>query len=350
MGPNQPMQDVSLGVSINKRSHIMRIALIGVVLFSFCTCSELALCADTPRIALILQRGDSRIEEPLWTRMAELGWVRGKTLAVERREFGDNVDQVPAVTNELLKADVRAFVVPTAGVAARVREVTDRVPIIVITAGDLVEAGLAESLARPGGNVTGVQVLQVELAAKRLALLKAAIPGLSRVGVVMQVPSASWDPGSKGIYSSALREFQSAARSLALQLDTKIVHSKEDLDPAFASLRQMQVGGTLIFTNAFTFANREAITALAIDYRMPILCDSDEWVGAGALMAYYTPLAEMLRTTAEIVDKVLRGTNPRNIPVQQPITFRLALNLTTARNLGITIPQIIVQQADELVK
>jgi len=272
-------------------------------------------------------------------RLRELGWVYGRDFVVEQRAFGDRIERIPDLAAELIHTGVDIFVVEGAGDARRVQQVTHTIPIVTLRAGDLVEAGLAASLARPGGNVTGIQTLQPQLAAKHLSLLKEAIPRLSRAGILLE-----------GSYEAFLREAESGGKTLGIALQIVSIHGPDELGRAFSAFQAKRDQAVVVVRQPYLSTHAKTLMDLALKHRLPTISDTTRLAGQGGLMSYGFNHREIIRSAAEIVDKILRGAKAGEIPIQQETTFDLVINLKTTKALGLTIPPALLQRADEVIQ
>ena len=284
---------------------------------------------------------------PLWQSMRQLGWVEGQNLIVERR-FGESADQLRAGAADLVRLKVDVLFVSGAGLAKILQLETKTIPIVVGRAeGDLVAAGLVASLARPGGNITGSQILNHELAPKRLELLKALIPNLSKVALLQEEVSFSALPQMQARSDQATAI---AARTLGIELRVHIVRRGEELPAAFRTMRQNHDQAVMVSSLAFMFQHRKALADLAAAHRIPAIYEIRGFINSGGLMSYGVNGAEMDRRAAGYVDKILKGAKPGDLPVEQPTKFDLVINLKTAKALGLTIPQSLLGRADEIIQ
>jgi ABC-type uncharacterized transport system substrate-binding protein len=284
----------------------------------------------------------------LWyDRMRELGWTYGQHYVVERRVHDDQFERIPDLAAELMRSGVDIFLVAGIQVARRLQQVTRTIPIVVSDAGDLVQGGLAASLARPGGNVTGVQTLMPEVVGKHVALLKEAIPGLSRPGVLIagleaDRRSTTWGP--------MIREAETSAKALGLSLQIVTVPRVEDFDAAFSAFRTRRVQGTLVLRTPFLWTYRKSVIDLALKHRIATISDVPSFATDGGLLSYGYDLRELVRLLADTIDQILRGAQASETPIRQVTTFRLVINLKTAKALGLTIPPSLLQQADQVIE
>jgi putative ABC transport system substrate-binding protein len=284
---------------------------------------------------------------PFWQSMRQLGWVDGQNMAVERR-FGESPDQLRRGAAELVRLKVDVLFVSSAGLAKILQLETKTIPIVVGRAdNDLVAAGLVDSLARPGGNITGSQLLNDELIPKRLELLKTLVPNLSKVALLREDVTTSALPQ---IFDRYDQPITSAARSLGIEVHTFIVRRAGDLAPAFLGMKKNHDQGVMVASPAFMFVHKKAVIDLAAAHRIPAIYELQVFVEPGGLMSYGVNASEMQRRAAAYVDKILRGAKPADLPVEQPTKFELVVNLKTARALGLTIPPSLLGRADEVIQ
>jgi putative ABC transport system substrate-binding protein len=293
------------------------------------------------------QAAEFRSKNPFWLTLKELGWVYGQNLVAEER-WGESAEQLRAAAADLVRLKVDLLWTGGASLAKILQLQTKTIPIVVYQAGaDLVVEGFVSSLARPGGNLTGSQVLQGALVPKRLELLKALVPSLSRVALLQD-----------GITSVAISQVLTrytqqaavAARPLGLEVHTFVVQHRDALASAFLDMMKARDQGLLVMSSIFFFAKRKDIVDLALKHRIITLCEHSEYVEAGGLMSYGANSAEMLRRSAVYVDKILRGAKPGDLPIEQPNKFDLVINLKTAKALGLTIPPSLLQRADQVME
>jgi ABC-type uncharacterized transport system substrate-binding protein len=271
-----------------------------------------------------------------------LGWVEGRTITVESRFAAGDLDRLPALAAELVRLPVDLIVAAGGSPARAAKQATTTIPIVMVTGGDPVQAGFVTSLARPGGNITGVTNLQTDLISKRLALLKEAVPGVSRVGVL--APSGSLTA------PAMLREAERAARALGVELHLAEVADPSALEPALAALTTARVDALLALPSARFDAHHRQIVDLVARRQLPAIYHARWYVAAGGLMSYARDRVEEFQRTAAYVDKILKGAKPADLPVEQPTTFELVINLKTAQALGLTIPPPLLFQATEVIR
>jgi putative ABC transport system substrate-binding protein len=273
-------------------------------------------------------------------RMRELGWIEGVTFAVEYRWAEGRSERYAEIAAEFVRLNVA--VILTEGVAVpAAKRATAIIPIVFAVAGDPVGAGLVASLARPGGNVTGLSTQLADAAGKKLELLREALPGLRSLAII----------GDVGYPASVLEvsEVQAAARTVGLKVATLEIRRAEDIAPAFEALKD-HVEALYICGDALTTSNRSRILTFALSARLPTMSPNREQVEHGGFISYGPNFPDQFRRSAEIVDKILRGAKPGDIPVEQPTKFYLVVNLITARALGLTVPPTLLARADEVIE
>ncbi len=279
---------------------------------------------------------------PFAKALRELSWVEGKNLAIEDRWAEGRTERFPALAAELvgLKVDVIVTFSWTAAVAAK--NATATIPIVIVGAGDPVGTGLVQSLAHPGGNVTGLGDLSTELSAKRLQLLKEAVPKLSRVAVL-------WNAGDGGM-TLRMRAIQAASQQLAVTVRPLGVYSLDDFEVAFTAMTQERPDALFVVSDPLVTGNRKRILDFAAKHRLPAMYENRAFMADGGLMAYGPSFDDNFRRAAAFVDKILKGARPADIPVEQPMRLELVVNLKTAKALGLKLPQSILIRADEVIQ
>ena len=277
--------------------------------------------------------------------LRQLGYIEGQNIVTEYREAHGNVEQFANLATELARVGVDLIVAPNTPAARAARQATTTTPIVAAAMGNPVADGLISSLARPGGNVTGLTFLGPELTSKRLQLLKEALPNLSRVG-------ALWHREAYGArtMNEMLETTDVAARALRLQLQPVGVRSPAELDSAFFSMIHQDAQAVLIFPSPVFYIERRRIADLAQRYRLPSMFVDREFVQVGGFIAYGASLADLFRRSATYVDKILKGAKPADLPVEQPTEFDLAINFKTAKALGLEISPQLVARADVVVE
>ncbi|HEY2990634.1 MAG TPA: ABC transporter substrate-binding protein [Candidatus Binatia bacterium] len=274
--------------------------------------------------------------------LREVGYRDGKNIVIEYRGDPDRREsRLPDLAGDLVRLKVDVIVAldpPSAGAA---KNATKTIPIVIRTTDDPVRDGLVASLARPGGNITGLYSISAELIGKRLEVLKETVSGLSRVAVL-------WNPGAK-TYAHNFQETEAAARSLGLRLQSLEVRAPKDFENAFRAATKERSQALFPLRNPMIVNERKRIAELASKFRLPGIYDEREFVESGGLMSYGTNLADLYHRAATYVDKILKGAKPADLPVEQPTKFELVINLKTAKALGLTIPPSVLARADQLI-
>lgn len=276
--------------------------------------------------------------------MTDLGYKEGTNFTLEPRGADGRIERLPHLASELvaLKVDVIVAAATPAGRAAQ--DATTTIPIVVSAMGDPVSDGLVASLARPGGNITGTTFLGPELVPKRLAFLKQLLPRLSRVAVLWHSTAFS-----ERTTTDMLKETRNAGANLGVQLEFVDVRSPDELERAFSTIVRGGAEALLPLPSPLLFNERKRIVDLAAKHRLPGMFNSREFVQLGGLIGYGASIAELNRRSATYVDRILRGAKPSDLPVEQPTKFELLINLKAARTLGIDVPMVLQQVADEMI-
>jgi len=274
-------------------------------------------------------------------RLRELGWIEGRNVAIEYRWGEGRIERLAELAAEFVRLKVDVIVTSGTQQVVAAKQATSVIPIVFAAAGDPVGTGLVASLARPGGNVTGLSIQATDLAAKRLGLLREVVPGLRRLAIM-----ANSDQRAPVV---EMREVQATARTLGLEVVTSEIRRLEDIAPAFEALKG-RAEALYVCNDPLVTTNRISINTLAFGLRLPAMYNVREFVEAGGLMSYGPSFLDLYRRTADLVDKILRGVKPADIPVEQPTKFELAINLKTAKALGLTIPPSLLQRADQVIE
>jgi len=283
-----------------------------------------------------------RLWEAFFQGLRDLGYTEGRNLIVEGRYSEGREERLSELAGELVRLHVDVIVAAAGQPVHAVSRATTTIPIVMANHGDPVVSGLAASLARPGGNITGLSILNPEVTGKRLELLKVVVPGLTRVAVL-------WNPGNQ-IHRQDLGQAEAAARALGLQLQVLPVRSPDEYEGAFSVMVKERASALLVLGDLTVWFNRGRIAELAARNRLPAMYVQREHVEAGGLMAYGVNLADNYRRAAVYVDKILKGANPGDLPIEQPTKFELLINLKTAKALGLTIPQSLLERADQVIE
>jgi len=315
------------------------------MLFALCSPAEAQQAGKLFRIGFLdssTASGSASLVNAFRQELGKLGWVEGKNVSIEYRFAGQQAERLPDLAAELgaLKVDVIVASSPPSAFAAKK---ATTIPI-VISGGDPVGLGLVSSLARPGGNLTGVSSLTPELGTKRLAILKDAVPKLTRVGVL-------WWSGARTLQENQLKEIRPAALALKLKLDEiETEADAKSLESAFQTAKQRQVNGICTTGNRAFFGERKKIVELAVKYRLPTVYSQREFVDEGGLMSYGADYEDLFRKSAHYVDQILKGAKPGDLPVQQATKFEFIVNLKAAKQIDLAIPARVLERANQVIR
>jgi len=316
-----------------------------VMLFALCTAAGAQQPTQVQRIGYLsgvsLSAVAARIEA-FRQGLRELGYVEGKNIVIEWREANGNFDRFRELANELVRLKVDVIVSSGPAVTRVAREATSTIPIVMAQDTDPVGSGFVVSLAKPGGNITGLATLAPEMGGKQLELLKEIVPRLSRVAVI----GNSTNPGD----AQALRETVLAAGSVEVYLRYLDILDPKDIETAFRAATKGRADGLLVLGNPILNAHRKQIVDLAVKHRLPATYARPEFIDAGGLMYYGTNYNDLFRRAAGYVDKILKGAKPADLPIAQPTKFEFIVNLKTAKQIGLTIPPKVLARADRVIK
>ena len=289
--------------------------------------------------------GGPHLPEAFRQALRDLGYVEGHNVVIEYRDAEGKLERLPTLAAELVALKVDVIVAASILPALAAKQATRTLPIVFATAGDPVTTGLVTSLARPGGNVTGLSQLAPELVGKCLEQLTQAVPGVSRVAVLWQ-PDAFGERTEKDM----LKRAEVAARALGVRVQFVEARGPTDFDRAFSEMTRAHAGALILISSTMFFVERRRLVALAGKNRLPAVYTGRDYIEAGGLMAYGQNVAGFFRNAAAYVDKILKGAKPADLPVQQPTEFELVINLKTAKALGLTIPPSLLQSADQVIE
>jgi ABC-type uncharacterized transport system substrate-binding protein len=335
--------------SDNLKSKIQNRKLVGliaiVVAFALCGArAEAQQPGKVPRIGFLdpSTASSSAVRlEAFWQEMRKLGWIEGKNIAIVYRFAEQKAERIPELTADLVRLKVDLIMVTDGQSALAAKGAAPNTPMVITSAADPVRQGLVASLARPGGNITGLSSLSPDLITKRLEILKDTIPRLSRVGLLRS-------PGGTG---AQITEIRPAALALKIKLEEiETQFDAKGLESAFQIAKQKQINAIMPTTNRRFFAERKRIVELAGKYRLPAIYFQREFVDDGGLMSYGADYDDLFRRAAVYVDKILKGAKPADLPVQQATRFEFVINLKAARQIGLTIPARVLERADRVIK
>jgi len=320
------------------------IGVIGAGLLAAPLAAEGQQAGRVYRIGVLMNKASDQAEGRQWQAfrlgLRERGWIEGENIRIELREVEGNPSRLPELAADLVRRKVdltRGSLFTGAAKAA-----TSSIPIVFIAHADPVGTGHVASLARPGGNITGLAILQTELGAKGLELLRSVVPTVTRIAVL-------WHPGTPSA-APGLKALEEPARKLHLELQPVGARSAAELEGAFATMARARAQGVIVLATPIFFGERQRLGELAIAHRLPTMFQIREYAEAGGLMSYGGDLADLYRRAAISVDKILKGAKPGDIPIEQPTKFELIVNLKTAKALGLTSPQSLLQRADQVIE
>jgi putative ABC transport system substrate-binding protein len=328
----------------------MRCSVVGLLIFALgLLLAPFAAEAQSPskahRIGFLWNASPSlthHLLEAFRHGLYERGYMEGKDLTIENRYAEGNPDLLPGLAAELVGLQVEIIVTSGSQAIQAVKHATSTIPVVMAVSGDPVETGFVTSLARPGGNLTGLSLVAPELSGKRLELLKETVPAISHVAVLVNPANL--------LTAAQMRETQRAAQALQVQLHLVEVRGSQDLDNAFSAIRSMRADAIIMLLDPIFISQRTRMVELTATSRLPAMYGFREDAEGGALMAYGPNFPDMFRRAATYVDKILKGAKPADLPVEQPTKYELVLNLKTARALGLTFPPHLLVWADKVIQ
>ncbi len=334
----------------NRKSKIQNLKwaglLVVVVLLVGCVgMAEAQQPGKIPRIGYLVPRSALETREEAFRQgLRDLGYVEGKNIIVEYRFAEGKSERLPELAAELVRLKVDVIVAPGTPLAQAAKTATRTIPIVFSAVADPIGTGLVTSLARPGGNITGLTPISADLSAKRLELLKETVPRVSRIAVL------STPDYPLPVKAETLKEMEAAARALGVQLQLLEVRGPNDFDSAFGAMSRERAGAFTVLPIPMFLAERRRIVDLAAKNRLPAIFHWSEYVEAGGLMSYGTDPVALFRRAATYVDKILKGAKPADLPVEQPMKFELIINLKAAKQIGLTIPLNVLARANKVIK
>jgi putative tryptophan/tyrosine transport system substrate-binding protein len=322
---------------------------VGAWLFALCLPAQAQQAKKIPRVGLLISASPSATApfiEAFQQGLRELGYVEGKNITIERRFADGKLDRLPDLAAELVRLEPDIIVAAGSNLAVRAaRQATNTIPIFIITASDPVERGLAASLARPGGNITGFTSIAMELIGKRLELLAEAVPWAKRVAILTATRQLeTW------MATDEHKEMEAAARVLGVKLQILSARDPNAIDSAFMATAKERSEALVVGTSPYFVQNQERILKHAARNRLPAIYPHTEFVNNGGLMSYGASRADLFRRSAIYIDKILKGAKPADLPIEQPTKFELVINLKTAKQIGLTIPPNVLARADRVIR
>ena len=326
---------------INRRSALIAIAALGIPFAALAQGVKSARTAKIGRLSPLSAETDAPGLDGFRKGLRDLGWVEGTDFVIEPRYADGNSERLPDLAAQLVRQRMDLILVGSNAGTLAARMATSTIPIVMVTTGDPVAARLITSLAQPGGNVTGLTALGQALSAKRLELLKEAVPGVARVAVLTSPASPYTGP--------FLKEREELAHALGVRLQVVEVADPAKFEQAFAQMARERARALMVFTDVMFIAHRSRLVELAARHRLPAVYPEREFVSAGGLMFYGASLVDLYHHAAVYADKILKGTKPADLPVEQPTKLELVINRKTARDLGLVIPSSLLIRADHVV-
>jgi putative ABC transport system substrate-binding protein len=295
-----------------------------------------------PKIGMLAfsSADDSRNINPFRDQLRKLGYSEGRNILIEHRSARGNRDLLRKLADELVHIKVDLIVASGNQAIRAAKEATPTIPIIALSAGDLLRSGIVNSLARPGGNVTGSTRMSTDLAGKRIELLKEFVPRLSRLSIILATRQDQEE----------LKEMDAPARQLGVKIQPTNIQGLRDFQEIFASMAKVRTEALIIIHSGLSFPNRGKLLELASKYRLPSMCEESAWSDAGCLTSYGPDIPHLARRGAYFVDKILKGATPGELPVEQPTKFEFVINLKTGKQIGLEIPQWTLMKADRVIK
>ena len=320
----------------------IRVLTLCAMLFVFCPSAEAQQAKKIPRIGLLVpSSSDFTRKDAFLQGLRDLGYVEGKNIAIEYRYTKGELNRLPDLAAELVRLNVDVIVTAAISSVRAAKKATGTIPIVFASVGDAVDSGLVSSLARPGGNATGLTFLAPELDGKRLELLKEAFPKITKVAFLWRVPTTRGD---------LLKEAEAVAKVLGLRLQSVGVKGPDDFESAFKAAKSGGAAALIVISNPLCNTHQARIVDLAAKNRLPGIYPSTDFVEIGGLMSYGADILDNWRRAATYVDKILKGAKPAELPVEQPTKFEFVINLKTAKQIGVTIPPNVLARADKVIR
>jgi putative tryptophan/tyrosine transport system substrate-binding protein len=315
-----------------------QILLVAGVIWIAPTLARAQQATKPYRIGLLAVEPDEILRQSL----RDLGYVEGRDFILEFRDTGGSAERVNELSIDLVRQNVDVIVATYPSAVISAKRATATIPIVMMNTPDPVQLGLVASLARPGGNITGLTTLTVDVSSKQLELLKEAVPRASRIAVLWN-PDNPWHP-------VAVKRLHARSTSLGLQLQVLEVRGPDTIDRAFSAMTAERAQAVLVLADPMLFVHRQRLADLALKHRLPMMGNVRAYAGAGSLLSYWADRADLSRRAASYVDRILKGAKPGDLPIELPTKFELVINLKTAKTLGITIPQSLLLRADRAIE
>ena len=333
---------------MNKRVPVLTLS---AMLFALCLPAQAQQPGKIPRVGILFIGGrDQPHLEAFKQGLRERGYIEGKNIALVYRYAEGNVERLPLLAAELVRLKVDVIVTTSGNSARAVTQATKTIPVVLTTGADPVKTGLAESLAKPGRNVTGLSIIEEDLSGKRVEILKETFPKMTRMAYLWNPVAVTYSAGGTVSGNLSYDVARKAAESVSVQLLSYKVRTLAEIESAFAEMPKVHPHALLVVQSPLMTVNSKRIVELALEHRLPSMYPSNQFAQEGGLMAYGPMIADLYRRAATYVDKILKGAKPGDLPVEQPRKFELVINLKTAQQIGVTIPQSVLYRADRLIR
>jgi ABC-type uncharacterized transport system substrate-binding protein len=330
----------------SKKAKIFGLTLCAV-LFALCPLSEAQQPTKIPRVGILFIGGrDQPHLEAFKQALRERGYTEGKNIVLDYRYAEGNVDRLPSLAAELVQLKVDVIVTTSGNSARAARQATRAIPIVLTTGADPVKTGLAESLAKPGGNVTGLSIVEEDLSGKRVEIVKETFPKMTRVAYLWNPVAVSYSASGNLSYD----QVEKATKTVSVQLLSYKVRTLPEIEKAFADMSKVRPDALLVLQSPLMTLNSKKIVELALKQRFPGMYPTRQFAEEGGLMAYGPLIGDLYRRAATYVDKTLKGAKPADLPVEQPTKFEFIINLKTAKQIGLTIPPNVLARADRVIR
>jgi putative tryptophan/tyrosine transport system substrate-binding protein len=321
------------------------------LLLALCFPAEAQQSGKIPRVGVLFIGGRNQPHlESFKQGLKERGYTEGKNILLDYRYAEGNVDRLPSLVAELVQLKVDVIVTTSGNSARAATRVTRTIPIVLTTGADPVKSGLAESLAKPGGNVTGLSVIEEDLSGKRVEILKETFPKMTRMAYLWNPLAVSYSEAGAPSGNPSYVQAKKAAETLGVQLLSYKVRTLVEIEKAFADMQKVRPHALLVLQSPVMTLNSKRIVDLALEQQLPGMYPSNQFAQEGGLMAYGPLIGDLYRRAATYVDKILKGAKPADLPVEQPMKFEFIINLKTAKQIGLTIPPNVLARADKVIK
>jgi ABC-type uncharacterized transport system substrate-binding protein len=351
-----PFNRVSHSCFNNRKSKIEKLKLLGTaaLFIAFTIAGAVAQAQQPkklPRIGILFIGGrDQPHLEAFKQGLRERGYSEGKNILLEYRYAEGNLDRLQSLASELVQLKVDVIVTTSGNSARAATKATKTIPIVLTTGADPVKSGLAESLAKPGRNITGLSIIEEDLSGKRVEILKETLPKMTRLAYLWNPVAVSYSAAGKTSGNPSYDEAEKITKNIGIQLIPYRVRNLAEIEKAFADMRKVRPHALLVLQSPVMTLNSKHIVELALEQDLPGIYPSNQFAEQGGLIAYGPKIGEMYRRAATYVDKILKGANPADLPVEQPTKFELVINLKTAKHIGLTIPPNVLARADRVIR